>query len=123
MKNEKTMNFFQFALILACVISVQASILHAFQPIIPPANDYNWRSVKENFDSIQTKRVTYPATYTSYVFSFPCDTYSVVLASVNTQTSAEISFVEPLGNTVNIGFKTAPSTNLDISIFTILNNN
>jgi len=112
----------RFIMVLTLIIIFHASCLMAFQPIIPPPNDLNWKSVKDNFDSIQTKTITFPSGATSYVFAFPCDTYSVVLASVNTQTSAEISFVEPLGNTVNIGFKSAPATNLTISLFTILGN-
>ena len=112
----------RFLALLTLIVIFHTATLYAFQPIIPPANDYNMQNIKRNFDSVQTARVTFPSGATSYVFAFPCSTTDAVLASVNTQTSAEISFVEPLGNTVNIGFKTAPATDLTISLFTVLNN-
>ena len=78
----------KFIIALAIITIFHATLLYAFQPIIPPANDYNMQNIKANFDSVQAKTVTFPSGATSYVFAFPCDTYSVVLASVNTQTSA-----------------------------------
>lgn len=115
------MKLHHFLMALAFVVFVQASVLHAFQIILPPPNDVNWSNVKANFDAIQTKRVSYPPSRTSYVFDFPCNTTEAVLASINTQTSVEINFVEPLGNSVNIGLNGAPATTLEISLFTILN--
>lgn len=99
--------------------SIQA---YAFHPIIPPANDYNMQNIKANFDSIQAKTVVFPSGSASYVFDFPCETTSPVLATINTSTSAEITFVQPLGNQVNIVLNASAATDLTISLFTILNN-
>jgi len=105
--------------IVFLIHSVQA---WAFQTIIPPPNDYNMNNVKTNFDSIQMKTVVFPSGSASYVFDFPCETTSVILSTINTATSAEITFVQPLGNQVNIVLNASADSDLTISLFTILNN-
>jgi len=109
-------------IIFAIIFLLHSVQAWAFQPIIPPPNDYNMQNIKANFDSIQAKTVVFPSGSASYVFDFPCDTYSVVLATINTSTSAEITFVEPLGNQVNVTLNASAASDLTISLFTILNN-
>lgn len=99
--------------------SVQA---WAFQPIIPPPNDYNMQNIKSNFDSIQMKAVTFASGNTSQTFDFPCETTSPIIATVNTATARYITSAVPIGNQVTITLDGAAASDLTISLFTILNN-
>jgi len=116
------MKFTHFVIILACVITLQAAILHAFQPIIPPPNDYNMQNIKTNFDSIQAKTVTFASGNTTQTFDFPCETTSVIFSTVNTATARHLLSAVPIGNQVTVTLDGAAASDLTISIFTILNN-
>lgn len=109
-------------LILTIVIVLNAVQAWAFQPIIPPPNDYNWSNVKANFDSIQIKRVTLTSGNTTQTFTFPCLTTSPVFATINTSTTCRIQSAVPTGDQVIVTLDAAAGTNLEISLFTILNN-
>ena len=112
----------QFFLALTIIVLFHATMLYAFQPIIPPANDYNMLNIKANFDSIQLKRFIFTSGNTTQTFDFPCATTDAILATVNTATARYITSAVPIGNQVTITLDGAAASDLNISLFTILNN-
>lgn len=99
--------------------SVQA---WAFQQVIPLPNDYNLQNIKANFDSIQMKAVTFLAGNTSQTFDFPGEVTSPILATINTSTARHLLSAVPIGNQVTVTLDGAAASDLQISLFTILNN-
>ena len=97
-------------------------MLYAFQPIIPPANDYNMLNIKANFDSLQMKRVILASGNSTQTFDFPCTTTDGIIATVNTATARYITSAVPIGNQVTITLDGVAASDLNISLFTILNN-
>jgi len=116
------MKFLHFVIILACVITLQAAILHAFQPIIPPPNDYNMSNIKTNFDSIQAKTIILANGNSTQTFDFPCETTSLIFATIKAAPVRYITSAVPIGNQVTITLDGAAASDLTISLFTILNN-
>lgn len=109
------------ALIILLLHSVQ---VFAFQPIFPPPNDYNMKNIKSNFDNILTYRRTISSGSNVGIFTdVSCDVTSVVIATLNTQTGQYIvSAVPTASNTITVYLNDVASTDLTISLFTILNN-